>query len=101
MTGMMQPAATPRLDPALTPMERQVLETLTRTGPCPASSLPVRWPLIRMHLPLVIERLSAARLIRVAPSAAAPATVALTLEGVAILDGNEVSVATPSMQTYP
>ena len=81
-------------------MERQVLETLARTGPCPASRLPVRWPLVRMHLPLVIERLSAAGLIRVAPSAAAPATVALTLKGVAILGGNEVSAANPSVQAY-
>jgi hypothetical protein len=84
----------------LTPMERQVLETLARTGPCPAWRLPVRWPLIRMHLPLVIERLSAVGLIQVAPSAAAPATVALTLEGAAILDANEVSAATPSMRAY-
>lgn len=85
---------------ALTPMELQVLETLAGTGPCAASRLPVRWPLIRMHLPLVLERLSAAGLIRVAPSAVAPATVALTLEGVAILDANEVSAANPSTQVY-
>jgi Mn-dependent DtxR family transcriptional regulator len=70
-------------------MERQVLETLERTGPRAASRLPVRWPLIRMHLPLVIERLSAAGLVRVEPSA----TGVLTPEGMAILDANRVGAA--------
>lgn len=52
----------------LNAMERQLLETLARVGPAPVTSLPVRWPLIRMHVPVVLDRLLAAGLVRRAPS---------------------------------
>lgn len=74
-----RPEASPR--PGLTPMERQLLEILDRGGPVPASRLPVRWPLTRMHLPIVLERLAAAGLIRVESSRGSRPWVVLTRAG--------------------
>jgi hypothetical protein len=50
---------------ALTVMERQLLETLDRgNGATPVGNVRVRWPLIRMHVPVVLDGLLAADLVR-------------------------------------
>jgi hypothetical protein len=65
----------------LNPIERQVLMSLDPTAPSAITRLPVRWPLIRMHLPVVLERLDVAGLIRLAPSTTDGGAVVLTDRG--------------------
>lgn len=75
--------AVPRSDPAPTTepdaIERQLLDTLARTGPIRVRELPVRWPLIRMHLPVLLDRLAARGALRLVPpdGAGDPATLVL------------------------
>jgi DNA-binding MarR family transcriptional regulator len=57
-----RPHAPPRTE--LNVMERQLLETLDRGGPSAIGNVRVRWPLIRMHVPVVLDRLLAAGLVR-------------------------------------
>jgi hypothetical protein len=87
-TPAVQPVAAPAVDPRgdLSPMERQLLATIARLEPAAADRLPTRWPLIRMHLPLVLERLVSAGLVRVLPSAGVGGTATLTDLGRAALD---------------
>lgn len=81
-----RPAAPPGAAPNL--MERQLLETLGRIGPAPLANVPVRWPLIRMHAPVVIDRLLTAGLVRRLPSAAVGGVVDLTARGRQLLREN-------------
>jgi hypothetical protein len=53
----------------LLPLGRQVLEALAE-APRPVSELPTRWPLTRVHLRILIERLSDERLVEVAQGGA-------------------------------
>lgn len=69
----------PMPEDGLNPLERQLLDTLARTGPIPAARLPVRWPLIRMHLPVLLDRLAAAGRIRLSPPDGAPAPETLVV----------------------
>jgi DNA-binding MarR family transcriptional regulator len=47
----------------LNPLELQFLRLLPALGPVPAGELPLRWPLLRLHLPPLLQRLEAAGLV--------------------------------------
>lgn len=65
----------------LNPIEWQVLLSLGPTEPSAITGLPVRWPLIRMHLPIVLDRLDAEGLVRITPSSTEGGAVVLTDRG--------------------
>jgi hypothetical protein len=44
--------------------ELQILSALARTGSANEAGLPTRWPLVRMHVPVVIDRLLASGWVR-------------------------------------
>jgi hypothetical protein len=84
---MSQPQRSPAKDvsPALDPIARQLLESLPASGAVPVDDLPVRWPLIRMHVPVLLDRLAAAGLVQLTPSATPGGAVAITGRGRAAL----------------
>lgn len=77
----------PPVTASINPIERQVLETIASRGPTHAARLPTRWPLIRMHLPLVIDRLAAAGLVHDPSSPDNGGALRLTERGRAVLSG--------------
>lgn len=54
---MIKPSSSPQAK-ALEAVRRSILGHVARTGPVPVSSLPVRWPLTRHHVRLVVRDLS-------------------------------------------
>jgi hypothetical protein len=74
----------PRLEPAaetLNPLERQLLGTLAAPDPVDIARIPSRWPLIRMHVPVLLDRLAAAGLVRLLPGPVAGGAATLTPRG--------------------
>jgi DNA-binding MarR family transcriptional regulator len=71
----------------LNPIARRLLEDLQRAGPTSEANLPARWPLIRMHMPVLLDRLAAAGLVRRTPSPESGGAVVLTELGEAALRG--------------